>query len=134
MGHYLWGLSERRELSGCCAPPCLCIFGPGHSYSRLTFVLGSNFREKNSAPSLRTNPHFLCFLPTGTVSELVKFHLAARELVVLGEGKLSENNMFFPRLMHFSDTPFSLLKNRTAPLHKFPIRHSLQLCRPRGLG
>lgn len=50
MGHYLWGLSERRELSGCCAPPCLCIFGPGHSYSRLTLVLGSNFQGKKTLP------------------------------------------------------------------------------------
>lgn len=42
------------------------------------------------------NPHFLCSLPTSTVLELVKFHLAVWELVELGEGEPSKNNMFFP--------------------------------------
>lgn len=64
-------------------------------YSRLTLPLASNFWV-TTPPSLRTNPRFLCSLPTGTVSELVKFHLAAWELVELGEGEPNENNMFFP--------------------------------------
>lgn len=69
---------------------------PGHGCSRLTPAPASNFR-KERPPFLRTNPRFfLCSLPTGTVSQLVKFHLTAWKLVVLGEVKPNENNMFFP--------------------------------------
>lgn len=67
---------------------------PGHGHSRLTLALASNFWE-TIHPSFRTNPHFLCSLPTGTVLELVKFHLPAWELVELGEGKPRENMFFF---------------------------------------
>lgn len=66
----------------------------GHGDSWLTLALGSNLRGE-SPPSLGRNLRFLCSLPTGTVLELGKFHLPVGEPVELGEGKPSENNMFF---------------------------------------
>lgn len=40
--------------------------------------------------------------------------------------------MFFFCSCVFSDTPFAFLKNKMAPLHKFPICHSLQITGPKG--
>lgn len=86
------GAGEEAKRLGCLL--CHASWSWAH-YSMLTLLLASNFWE-TSPPSLRTNPHFLCSAHRGTVSELVKFHLAAWEQDELVEGEPNENNMFFP--------------------------------------